>query len=232
MAKDRWEINREFTRPELTEIYKTYKFKDPWEIIGIFEKKVAEFAGSKYAVSTDCCTHALFLCMLYRKEARNLTAKKGVVIPNHTWWSIPQYIKFAGMKPVYKDIKWMGGYWLGDLDIWDGAVRWQTNMYQGGFHCLSFQIKKNVPIGRGGMILTDDKDAYGLLSKMRYDGRNMETDYMDRKHVVKRGFHFYMTPEDAARGILIMDAMPKEMPDAAHWKDYPDLSDSLLKHLL
>jgi glycine C-acetyltransferase len=30
-----------------------------------FEKKLAEYSGSKYAVVTDCCSHALFLSLTY-----------------------------------------------------------------------------------------------------------------------------------------------------------------------
>ena len=41
-------------------------------------------------------------------------------------------------------------------------------MYIGGdnFQTLSFQIKKRLPIGRGGMILTDDK-KYDWLVKAK-----------------------------------------------------------------
>ena len=35
--------------------------------VDIFEKKIAEYAGSKYAVSVDNCTNALFLCLKYLK---------------------------------------------------------------------------------------------------------------------------------------------------------------------
>ena len=42
-----------------------YKVQDPWEIVDIFEKKLANFAGSKYAVSVDNCTDGMFLCLKY-----------------------------------------------------------------------------------------------------------------------------------------------------------------------
>ena len=96
-------------------------------------------------------------------------------------------------------------------------------MYVGGFHCLSFQIKKNIPIGRGGMILLDDFEAYEELKLMRYDGRDMNTDRMDKNHIKRSGYHMYMTPEDAARGIILMD-QTGDMPDSYTWKDYPDLT--------
>ena len=42
--------------------------KDPWDIVGLFEKKIAVFTGSKYAISVDCCTHAIFLSLKYLKS--------------------------------------------------------------------------------------------------------------------------------------------------------------------
>ena len=44
-----------------------YKLSDPWDVVDLFEKKVAEYAGSKYAVSVDNCTDGLFLCLKYLK---------------------------------------------------------------------------------------------------------------------------------------------------------------------
>ena len=42
-----------------------YEVNDPWDIVDIFEKKLAKFAGSKYAVSVDNCTDGMFLCLKY-----------------------------------------------------------------------------------------------------------------------------------------------------------------------
>jgi dTDP-4-amino-4,6-dideoxygalactose transaminase len=96
-------------------------------------------------------------------------------------------------------------------------------MYEGGLHCVSFQIKKRVPIGRGGMILLDDKEDYEYLKKIRYDGRDLDGPYDDDpfEHL---GWHYYMTPEDAARGIILMDQVPEVNEDYAGWESYPDVS--------
>ena len=37
-----------------------YNLNDPWDIVDLFEKKNSSYAGSKYAVSVDCCTHGIF----------------------------------------------------------------------------------------------------------------------------------------------------------------------------
>ena len=35
-----------------------------------FEKKIAKFFGSKYAVATDSCTHAIELCLRLKKTKK------------------------------------------------------------------------------------------------------------------------------------------------------------------
>lgn len=56
----------EFQRPELQKIKELgYEWQDPRDVIDIFESKVAKFAGSKYAITVDCCSHATFLCLKY-----------------------------------------------------------------------------------------------------------------------------------------------------------------------
>ena len=46
---------------------KKYKLSDPWDVVDLFEKKLAHYAGSQYAVAVDNCTDALFLCLKYLK---------------------------------------------------------------------------------------------------------------------------------------------------------------------
>jgi dTDP-4-amino-4,6-dideoxygalactose transaminase len=66
-------IPEELQRPELNEIKKIgYEWNDPREVIDMFEKKVAEFAGSKYAISVDCCSNGIFLCLKYLQSIGEL----------------------------------------------------------------------------------------------------------------------------------------------------------------
>ena len=107
-------------------------------------------------------------------------------------------------------------------------------MYVGddAIQVVSFQIKKRVPIGRGGMILTDSKEAFEWFKYATYDGRNLRQYYMDDEFAMI-GWHMYMTPEDAARGIILMDSVPEENEDTGSSKTYSDLSDRKVfkKHL-
>jgi dTDP-4-amino-4,6-dideoxygalactose transaminase len=215
-------LPKEFQRTELDLVKQLgYHWDDPRDIVGIFERKVAEFAGAKYGVSVDCCTHGVFLSLKY------LNAQGLVEIPKHTYQSIPMYIKHAGCHPTFRDEQWSGAYQLKPYPVWDAATRWRRNMYLGGLHVVSFQIKKRIPIGRGGMILTDDKQAYEWLCKARYDGRDLDVSQWDDDADIC-GWHMYMTPEDAARGIILMDQVPDDTPDCGSWESYADLSQKKL----
>jgi hypothetical protein len=51
--------------------------------------------------------------------------------------------------------------------------------------------------------------------------------YDDPDHIKMIGYHMYMTPEDAARGIILMDEVNKETevhPDSGKYDMYPDVS--------
>jgi dTDP-4-amino-4,6-dideoxygalactose transaminase len=205
-------------RPELRE----FGFKDPREAVDAFESKVAAFAGSKYAVAVDSCSHGIFLSLKYSEIMGNLWHT--ITIPKNTYISVPMQIVHAGFGVSFIDYEWSGVYQLRGSYIFDGAVRWTRGMYKGGLHVVSFQYKKRVPIGKGGMILTDSKDAYDILRLMRYDGRDMSLPYDHPNHIRTMGYHMYMTPEDAARGILLMDKVPDVNEDSGSWESYPDIS--------
>ena len=74
------------------------------------------------------------------------------------------------------------------------------------------------------MILTDDEEAYEWLKKARHDGREIDHPIADDPFDVL-GYHMYMTPEDAARGILLMDQVPEVNEDSGGHEIYRDLSE-------
>lgn len=194
-----------------------YTGNDPRDAITIFEKKVAEFAGSKYGIAVDCCSHGLFLSLKY------LNATGTITIPSRTYVSVPMQIKHAGCDVEFEDVEWSGIYQLKPYPVYDGAVRWTKGMYKGGLHVVSFQMKKRLPIGKGGMILTDDEQAYKWLKKANHDGRDFDKNYTDMTFDML-GWHYNMTPEDAARGIILMEMTPEYNEDSATDKSYTDLS--------
>lgn len=218
------QIPKELQRPELEQIKEKYPFNDPREVIEIFERKVADFAGCQYAIAVDCCTHGLELSLRYLKSIGELK-KRNIVIPAHTYISVPMMLKQLGLSVYFHNEAWTGVYNLINTRVFDGAVRWMERMYIGGdaLQCVSFQIKKRIPIGRGGMILTNDEQAAEWLRLARYDGRDMSIPYDQPGHIKMHGFHYYMTPEDAARGIILMDQIPGGS-DTGNDTTYPDVT--------
>jgi perosamine synthetase len=168
-----------------------------WDNVDFFEREIAAYCGSKYAVATDSCTNSIFLCLKY------LNSPREVIIPARTYVSVPMAVKHAGYSVRFKDIEWVGSYQLENTPIIDSACEFRPNLYTPGmFCCLSFHFKKLLPIGRGGMILTDDPVAVDWLRKARYDGRPSYY-YNDilSTDIDILGYHMYMTPEMASRGI-------------------------------
>jgi dTDP-4-amino-4,6-dideoxygalactose transaminase len=189
---------------------------NPYQIVEDFESTIARLAGSKYAIAVDSCSNALFLCLKYIN-----TPEIPITIPKHTYISVPCSIRNAGYNVFFEDLVWDGIYQLKPLPVFDGALRFKRNMYMGGFHCLSFHIKKHLKIGRGGMILTDDKKAYDWFKLARFNGRNSIEHKLDKFALI--GWNFYMTNSDAARGLWLLSTIDeKSLEDIK--PDYPDLS--------
>ena len=128
----------------------------------------------------------------------------------------------AGGEVVFETLHWSGIYQLKPYPIYDGAVRMKKGMYKPNtFHCLSFHIRKHIPIGKGGMILTDDIKAYRWFKKARYEGRDITIPY-DQDQISTLGWNMYMPPEQAAYGIKLFLQIDNLNPDCGgSWK-YPD----------
>ena len=194
------------------------------QVIDIFEREVAKYAGSKYGVAVSSQTNAIFLCLELLKHQRKLREGATITIPKRTYMSVPMSILNAGCKISFNDEKWSGAYNLKGTNIYDSAVRFTKDMYvRGSLYCVSFQYRKALPIGRGGMILTDSKEEYELLHKLCFNGRANGVSQADDIYNV-RGWNFYLTPEQAARGLTLMSILPEKNKDIASWQDYPDLS--------
>lgn len=225
-----WPIGRlpkEWQRPELEQLRENgYAWSDPRDIVDIFEKKVAEYAGSKYAVSCDCCSHGIFLALKYLEHKGEIDNASIITIPKRTYISPPMQIIQAGFNVDFEDLEWSGYYQLKPTRIYDAAVRYTKGMYIGNdaLQIVSFQLKKRVPIGKGGIILTDSEEAFKWLKLASYDGRDLRIPYNDENHIQMMGYHMYMTPEDAARGILLMDRVPEVNEDSGSHLSYTDVS--------
>ncbi len=188
-----------------------------FKVINDFEQKIAHWYGSPYAVAVDCCTHAVELCLRYKK------IKKFTVPPN-TYPSIPNLAKKIGIEFEWKEEDWKDYYYLGGTNIIDAAVLWKKHSYiPGTLMCLSFQFQKHLSLGRGGMILLDDKEAKDELKKMSYDGRDPDIPWREQ-NISTIGYHYYMTPETAEKGLEKLPEAIKTKPKDWKLEEWPDLS--------
>jgi len=173
--------------------------RNPWLCVKDFEQSISNYTGSRYVVTVDSCTNAIFLSLKFLKKSIN---KDTVVkIPSRTYISVPMQIINAGYKLSFEDYDWVGDYRLKNTPIIDSAQYFNKNMYRPNtFMCLSFQFKKHLPIGRGGAILTDNTEAYNWLIKARHDGRNMYEQYGSIDNVDMIGYHCPLLPNEALKG--------------------------------
>jgi len=178
-----------------------YNINDPWDWVDILEDTVAQFTGAKYAIACDSNSNAIRLLLHYLK-----IKKKEIEIPSRTYVSVPNQIILSGNKPKFVDKHWDGMYELGDTGIVDAATAFHQGMYkefEDSYMVLSFHKKKIVNIGKGGMILTNDEKFNDWARPMIYDGRDKRKLYKDDEFKCV-GWHMYMTPEEAHRGMLIL----------------------------
>lgn len=195
--------------------------KNPYKIVKMFEEQMATYTRAKYAISVDSCTNAIFLCCKYLNV-------KDVIIPSKTYLSVPMSIIHAGGNVIFDKRKeannWKGTYQLKPYPIYDAAKRMTSNMYiKNSYMCLSFHIKKHINIGKGGMILTDNKKAAEWFKKARYEGRSEK--YYKDDDINMLGWNMYMTPEQAARGLSILQNYPAYKEDLNEKNGYKELTE-------
>jgi dTDP-4-amino-4,6-dideoxygalactose transaminase len=78
-------------------------------------------------------------------------------------------------------------------------------------------------LGRGGVILTDNKEAATQLKKMSYDGRLPNIPWREQ-NIDTIGYHYYMTPETAQKGLDKLSEATQTIPRQWVITDWPDLT--------
>jgi dTDP-4-amino-4,6-dideoxygalactose transaminase len=199
-----------------------------------FEKSLCDYTGAPYAIALDNMSNALFLALYYEKNIKKSLTSDSVDCPSKTYPSVPCEIIHAGLKvnfiPVETE-KIKGSYQLSPSNVWDSALSFTADMYVPKSHmCLSFTGPyKTLKLSKGGAILTDDEQAYKWFKKARFSGRD-ECSYHDDNFDINPvvGWNFYMMPELAARGLLMMSQFYNLDGSKRHNEDlelpYPDLS--------
>lgn len=202
-----------------------------------FENELSKYTGAKYVVTVDNQSNALFLSLMYEK-----IKGKVIEIPSRTYPSVPCEIIHAGGKVKFLPVNGetlKGAYQLSPTNVWDSALCFRHNMYKPGTHmCISFTGPfKHFKLSKGGAILTDNHEAYLWFKRARFSGRR-ECSYHDDNFDML-GWNFYMMPELAARGLLLInqfydnttgepitnDDLELRYPDLSKFKIYTDTND-------
>lgn len=191
-----------------------------------FEKALERYTGAPHAIAIDNCSNAMFLTMTYEG-----VKGKELTFPKRTYMSAVCSAIHAGAKIKFTDkgvnldkctIK--GAYPIKGSKTFDSALSFTKDMWsrfpKGSFVCLSFSgPRKHLKLGKGGAILTDDKKAMEWFKLARFSGRHPVGHETDNFAMV--GWNFYMLPEIAARGnVLMMDQKDNEDLEF----EYQDLS--------
>ena len=187
-----------------------------FQVIEDFEKEIAKFFGAPHAVAVDCCTHGIELCL-------RMKGVQKISVPKHTYLSVPMLSSKLGIDMEWTDENWKDYYYLTD-DIIDAAVLWKPNSYvPGTYMSISFQFRKHLSLGRGGVILFDNKEDFDTLKKMSYDGRTPDQSW-SVQNIKTIGYHYYMTPETVELGLKKLPAAIETLPKQWIHTDWPDLT--------
>jgi len=188
---------------------------DPFAQIDLFEQELAAFTGAPYAVTTDCCTHAIELAM--RLDRVTETAFSA-----YTYLSVLMIFHHLDIRYQLIDDRWQGQYRFHHTRIVDSARKLSENMYQPGtITCLSFGRGKPMDLHRGGALLLDDRAAYDKLRLWRYDGRDLSILPWQAQKRFPVSWHYKMTPDEAQIGRRKL-AQRDFIGSQPGWDWYPD----------
>jgi dTDP-4-amino-4,6-dideoxygalactose transaminase len=181
-----------------------------------FERNIAEFFGAPYAIAVDSCTHGIELALRYTKSDY-------IEVPKRTYLSIPFLAEKLNINLIWKDETWIDYYYITETII-DAAVLWKPNSYvKNTFMGISFQYQKHLSLGRGGVLLLDNKDSALQIKKMSYDGRLPNIPWRNQ-NIDTIGYHYYMTPETAQLGLDKLQSAIETTPRQWNVNDWPDLT--------
>jgi dTDP-4-amino-4,6-dideoxygalactose transaminase len=158
-----------------------------------FEQKFAEYVGAKHCVLVSSCTAALFLSYKWLQKKYNV---KKMLCPSLTFAATVNEIVNAGIEPVFGDIDADSLCMKKPLNtkydsvvtvhltgekasteyivpiVEDSAHRIIRNQCKDNNNlvCFSFYATKNLAMGEGGAICTNDDEVYEWLKIARHHG--------------------------------------------------------------
>ncbi len=193
-----------------------------YRVVDLFEAELCDYTGAPFAVAVNSCTNALLLALTWERKHSMITGP--ILLPRRTYIGVLQSVLNAGFEVQWTDEHWQVTDWyeLPPSLVVDCARSLRRANFDSGHECLSFHAAKQLPIGRGGAILTDNEEAAEWFRAARMDGRAPG----DGKSPVFPAYHCPMPPDVAARGLDILSRWNDKgySPPALPREDYHDLS--------
>ena len=206
-----------------------------FEIVQMFEHKLANYLSFNECICTASCTDALMISLAAKHILKQIDKESSCLsVPKHTYLSVPMMLARNGWKFKFVDNNWSGVYSLGGSVV-DAATDFREGLgyawsdIEDCAVCISFQQKKRFSLDQGGAILTNSSKIAALARRLRHDGRDSFKTQVDEVQSCPNdiiiGWHAYMSPEKAARGLLMMNQLQLLPPYVQHsWQEYPDIS--------
>ena len=200
-----------------------------FKVVEQFERALGRYTGAPQVVTTDSCTNALMLAMAWCRE-RDPVDVAFVYVPRHTYVGVVHAARNAGYEVKFDDKEWHEAYALDPLPVVDAAKvlepgmfdEWRDPRRSPWMVCVSFHVAKRLPLGRGGAVLLDDPGAADWLRRARFDGRTAGETGGSATRVTSPGWHCYLTPPEAARGLWLLEQF-LDAAEPSSWRAYPDL---------
>ena len=162
-------------------------------VVTEFENEICNYVGSKYSVTFNSATSAIFLSLLNK----NITLKVPTMIPP----VVLNAIITSGNDYEFTDnIEWVGDSYVlhdfKDYKIIDSAQKLEKNQFKNECNpqdLMIFSFYPTKPIGScdGGMIVSDDLDKILSLKEMALNGMTFSKNNWDRK-IKFPGYKMYM----------------------------------------
>lgn len=220
-----------------------------------FEKKFAEFIGTKYAVGFNSCTAALHLAV----KVLDLEPGNEIITSAMTFISTAYAADYNNLKPVFADIHedtlninpdeirknitdktkaiipvHYGGHACDMDEIMSIAKEYKLHVIEDAAHasgselnsrklgtfgdmsCFSFHAVKNMTIGDGGMLVTNNKDYYDRIKRLVWCGidkstfaRQDQDKYSWDYNVDEIGYKFHLNDILSSIGIVQLKKLEK-----------------------
>lgn len=158
------------------------------------EQKIADYTGAKYCVMLNSCTAALHLSLEYLKQDKYENSFKALV-PSLTFAATAEAVLHAGGEVIWGDVNedmCLKQFSLHDFDIaipvhlcgTEAKTNYTCDVVEDCAHliykdqcknskhffCYSFYATKNLTMGEGGCICTNDEKAYNWFKQARHHG--------------------------------------------------------------